>query len=56
MNNHLDNQIIHRWTSGQSMRGIARDLGVNRKRVARVIGLHQQSREQETLSLACTRS
>lgn len=50
MNESLDNQIIHRWTGGQSMRGIARDLGVNRKRVARVIRKHQQSRQQETLS------
>jgi transposase len=50
MNESLDNEIIHRWNRGQSMRGIARDLGLNRKRVARVIRRYQQSRRQETLS------
>lgn len=50
MNEHLDNDIIHRWRGGQSIRGIARDLGVNRKRVARVVHLHQQARSEETLS------
>lgn len=50
MNEHVNNEIIHRWRGGQSLRGIARDLGVNRKRVTRVIRLHQQSREEESLS------
>jgi transposase len=50
MSEHLDNDIIQRWLNGQSMRGIAGDLGINRKRVTRVIRQHQQSRQQETLS------
>ena len=37
MSEQIDNDIIHRWQGGQSMRGIARDLNVSRWRVARVI-------------------
>jgi hypothetical protein len=39
-------KLIGRWQSGQPLRGIARDLGVNRKRVQRVVREHQQSRDQ----------
>ena len=33
----LDNEIIHRWQGGQSLRSIARELGVSRWRVSRTI-------------------
>lgn len=39
-----DNEIVHRWHSGQSLRGIARELGVSRNRVSRVIREHQAAR------------
>lgn len=39
-----DNAIIHRRHQRQSIRGIARDLGISRKRVARVLAAHQQAR------------
>ena len=40
-----DHEIIRRHQAGQSLRGIARDLGINRKRVMRVIREHQQARQ-----------
>lgn len=42
---HQENEIIRRWQGGQSQRGIARDLGISRKRVARVLRAHRQGRE-----------
>ncbi len=39
-----DNEIIHRWRGGQSLRGIARELGVSRSRVTRVVREHQAAR------------
>lgn len=45
MSNQIDNEIVHRWQGGQSLRGIARDLSVNRGRVSRVIRRHQAARE-----------
>jgi transposase len=44
MNRPTDNEIIYRWQSGQSMRGIARDLNVSRWRVKQVIQQQQASR------------
>jgi transposase len=40
-----ENEIIRRWRAGQAQRSIARELGINRKRVARVIREHRQARE-----------
>ena len=45
MTDKTDNEIISRWQSGQSLRGIARDLGISRWRVARVVRSHQASRD-----------
>jgi transposase len=42
------NEIVHRWHHGQSLRGIARDLGISRKRVARVVAQHQKARTEAT--------
>ena len=46
MNQPLDNEIIHRWQSGQSQRGIARDLATSRWHVAQTIRRHQSARAQ----------
>jgi transposase len=43
--NEQDNEIIRRRQAGQSLRGIARDVGIDRKRVTRVVREHQQARE-----------
>jgi transposase len=40
-----DHEIVRRHRAGQSLRGIARDLGITRKRVTRVIREHQQARQ-----------
>lgn len=45
MNKPVEHEIIRRWHAGQSMRGIAGDLGISRHRVARIIKNYQQSRE-----------
>lgn len=45
MNRDIDNEIIYRQQRGQSIRGIARDLGISRRRVSRTINLQQQARE-----------
>jgi transposase len=50
MNREIDNQIIHRRQRGQSIHGIARELGISRRRVSRVIRHHQQARERETVT------
>lgn len=44
--NAIDNEIIHRRHTGQSMRSIARDLAISRERVKRVIRQHQVDREE----------
>jgi len=41
----LDNEIIHRWQSGQSLRGIARALALSRWRVTHVVRRHQAARQ-----------
>jgi transposase len=40
-----ENEIIRRWQAGQPQRRIARELGINRKRVARVVRQHRQARD-----------
>jgi len=40
-----ENEIIRRWRAGQGQRGIARELGINRKRVAGVVRKHRQARD-----------
>jgi transposase len=40
-----ENEIIRRWQAGQAQRSISRELGINRKRVARVIRDHRQARD-----------
>jgi IS30 family transposase len=49
MKEQLDNEIVHRWQGGQSLRGIARDLSVTRWRVTRVIRRHQAVRSEASL-------
>ena len=48
VNEPTDNDIIHRWQGGQSMRGIARELNISRWRVERTIRLHRAAREVES--------
>ena len=50
MNRDIDNQIIYRHQRGQSMRGIARDLGISRRRVSQVIRQQRRAREVESLT------
>jgi len=50
MNREIDNEIIYRQQRGQSIRGIARDLGISRRRVSRTIRLQQQAREVESVT------
>ncbi len=50
MNRDIDNEIIHRRQRGQSIRGIARDLGISRRRCARTIRLQQRAREVESVT------
>ena len=45
MNQATDNEIIHRWRGGQSMRSIARELTISRWRVTSVIQQHQTLRD-----------
>jgi len=44
----INNDIVHRWQGGQSMRGIARDLSIGRWRVKRVIREQRTAREVES--------
>jgi transposase len=44
MNEQLDNEIVHRWKGGQSLRGIARDLSLSRWQVSQTIRQHQAAR------------
>jgi transposase len=48
VNPQTENDIITRHQGGQSIRGIARDLGLSRQRVAATIADHQQARHGET--------
>ncbi len=50
MNELLDNQILHRWQEGQSRRSIARELGVSRWRISRVLARHQGARSDASLT------
>lgn len=43
-----DNDIVYRRNQGQSIRGIARDLGLSRTRVARVLASQHESRTSAT--------
>jgi len=52
MSEQLDNQIIHRWQSGQPLRAIARELGVSRWRVSRTIARHQAARSEASVTAA----
>ena len=44
MNEELRHEIVRRWRSGQSRRGIAQDLHISRRAVARVLLKHQRQR------------
>ncbi len=48
MNQQTENDIITRHQGGQSIRGIARDLGLSRHRVSATIARQQASRESQT--------
>jgi transposase len=41
----IDNEIIHRYQGGQSLRAIARDLNISRHRARHVVQQYQQARE-----------
>ena len=45
MNESINHEIIRRWNAGQSMRGIAADLGISRHRVRHTIRRREQSRD-----------
>jgi transposase len=45
VNEDLRHEIIRRFHTGQSQRGIARDLALGRARVARILAEHEQARE-----------
>lgn len=47
MNQQLDNEIVSRYHQGQSIRGIARDLALNRHRVSNTLRRYRTRREQE---------
>jgi transposase len=44
-------EILRRWYGGGSFRGIARDLGIDRKTVALAVRTHQQQRSKPKLAL-----
>jgi transposase len=50
MNHDLENEIIHRRQSGQSIRGIAANLNIRCRRVAGVLRRRQQARDEETVN------
>ena len=45
MNEELCHEIIRRFHTGQSQRGIAQDLAIGRARVARILTEHEQARQ-----------
>ena len=49
MSEQLDNQIIHRWQGGQSLRAIARELSVSRWRVSETIRRYQTARSDGSI-------
>ena len=53
MNEDLRQEIVRRFHTGQSQRGIAQDLAMGRARVARILAEHEEAREgpQPALSL-----
>ena len=55
-NEPTDNEIVHRWQGGQSMRGIARELGISRWRVERTIGPTRNHLRSRTRSRTIRRS
>jgi transposase len=55
MNDEVRSEILSRWYGGQPMRGIARDLGVSRRTVGRVIARHQEQRATGTTGLPAPR-
>jgi transposase len=55
MNEELRSEVVRRWHAGQSMRGIARDLGISRGTVAKVIAEHQQQRATGVTDLPASR-
>lgn len=54
MSEQIDNQIIHCWQGGQSLRAIARELGISRWRVARTIGRYQAARTDDESTLVAS--
>lgn len=50
MNPKIANEIIHRHQGGQSIRGIAADLAISRRRVTRIIRLQRQARQEESIT------
>jgi transposase len=52
MNRALENEIVHRRQQGQSIRGIARDLGISRRRVTCVINQQRHARDVESMTSA----
>lgn len=44
MNEQMRSEVIHRWHSGQSMRRIAKELGMSRKTVSAAIVEHREQR------------
>ena len=56
MNEELRNEILGRWHQGRPIRGIARDLGISRGAVGRVIARHQQQRATGATDLPAPRA
>jgi transposase len=50
MNEELTNEIVHRRQGGQSIRGIAADLGISRGRVSRILDRQRAAREVESFT------
>ncbi len=55
MNDELHSEVVRRWHGGQSMRGIARDLGISRHAVAKAIAEHQRQRADGATGLPAPR-
>lgn len=56
MNEQERAAIVHRYYRGGSFRGIARDLGIDRKTVAQVVRAHERQREQGQLAVTPPRA
>jgi transposase len=48
VNESLENEIVHRWQGGQSMRGIARALNISRWHVQHILRGHQAARDVDS--------